>query len=179
MRQVSGNVLELGQAEVELEHSGPLDVQVGPESSAMLNLPPSGIHGLIVGILVGFSEVGVPLVTFAGNAEGNPLPARSTVDLSIRQIGHEITLVFEQGEITKPIVLGWIRPQPLAQREPGPEGTFDGEHVVLSAERKIVLRCGKSSITLTRAGKVNIHGTYLLSRSSGVNRIKGGSVQIN
>ena len=28
-------------------------------------------------------------------------------------------------------------------------------------------------------GKVLIRGTYLLSRSSGVNRIKGGSVQIN
>ena len=30
-----------------------------------------------------------------------------------------------------------------------------------------------------RAGKVLIRGAYLLSRSSGVNRIKGGSVQIN
>ena len=32
---------------------------------------------------------------------------------------------------------------------------------------------------LTRAGKVLIQGAYLLSRSTGVNRIKGGSVQIN
>jgi hypothetical protein len=41
------------------------------------------------------------------------------------------------------------------------------------------LRCGKSSITLTRAGKVLIEGEYISSRSSGVNRIKGGSIQLN
>ena len=50
---------------------------------------------------------------------------------------------------------------------------------MLTAEREIELRCGKSSLVLTRAGKVLIRGAYLLSRSSGVNRIKGGSVQIN
>ena len=33
--------------------------------------------------------------------------------------------------------------------------------------------------TLTRAGKILIRGAYLLARSSGVNRIQGGSVQIN
>ena len=31
----------------------------------------------------------------------------------------------------------------------------------------------------TKAGKVILGGAYVLSRSSGVNRIKGGSVQIN
>ena len=50
---------------------------------------------------------------------------------------------------------------------------------MLTAEREIVLKCGKASITLTRAGKVIIRGAYVLSRSSGVNRIVGGSVQIN
>ena len=44
---------------------------------------------------------------------------------------------------------------------------------------QIVLRCGEASITLTRAGKVLIRGAYVLSRSSGTNRIQGGSVEIN
>jgi hypothetical protein len=56
---------------------------------------------------------------------------------------------------------------------------IDGEAVTLTAEKEIVLRCGKASLTLTRAGKILLRGAYLLSRSSGVNRIKGGSVQIN
>lgn len=60
-----------------------------------------------------------------------------------------------------------------------PELESDGERLVLTAEREIVLRCGRASLTLTRAGKVLIRGAYVLSRSSGVNRIKGGSVQIN
>ena len=55
----------------------------------------------------------------------------------------------------------------------------DGERLVFTAKKEIVLRCGKASITLTRAGKILIRGAYLLSRSSGVNRIKGGSVKIN
>jgi hypothetical protein len=59
------------------------------------------------------------------------------------------------------------------------DAEVDGERLVFTAKKEIVLRCGKASITLTRAGKVLIRGIYLLSRSSGVNRIKGGSVQIN
>ena len=35
-----------------------------------------------------------------------------------------------------------------------------------------MLRCGKASITLTRAGKVLFHGTYVSNRSSGVLRLK-------
>jgi hypothetical protein len=53
------------------------------------------------------------------------------------------------------------------------------ERLVITAEREIVLQVGKASITLTRSGKIILRGTYLSSRSSGVNRIKGGSVQIN
>jgi hypothetical protein len=47
------------------------------------------------------------------------------------------------------------------------------------AKEQVVLKCGKASITLTKAGKVLIQGSYVLSRSSGINRVKGGSVQIN
>ncbi|TIP53764.1 MAG: DUF2345 domain-containing protein, partial [Mesorhizobium sp.] len=53
------------------------------------------------------------------------------------------------------------------------------ERLDLSAEREIVLRCGKASITLTRTGKIILRGTYILSRSSGPNKIKGGSIQLN
>jgi hypothetical protein len=50
---------------------------------------------------------------------------------------------------------------------------------MVSAKEQLVLRCGKASITLTKEGKVLIQGAYVSSRSSGVNRIKGGSVQLN
>jgi hypothetical protein len=59
------------------------------------------------------------------------------------------------------------------------EAEADGERLVLTADKEIVLRCGEASITLTKAGKILIKGAYVLSRSSGTNRIQGGSVEIN
>ncbi|TQV76393.1 hypothetical protein FLL45_00040 [Aliikangiella marina] len=55
----------------------------------------------------------------------------------------------------------------------------DGNRVVLEGKDEIVLKCGEASITLTKSGKILIRGKYLLNRSSGVNRIMGGSVQVN
>jgi hypothetical protein len=100
-----------------------------------------------------------------------------------------VVLAFERGDPRSAIILGLLmRPYEYQTEaddpEPAParpvfEVQRDREQLVLTAEREIVLRCGEASIILTRAGKVLIRGTYLLSRSSGINRIKGGSVQIN
>ena len=55
----------------------------------------------------------------------------------------------------------------------------DGKQVVLEGKETVVIRCGDASITLTRAGKILIRGNYVLTQSNGVNRILGGSVQVN
>jgi hypothetical protein len=55
----------------------------------------------------------------------------------------------------------------------------DGRRVEIEAADEIVLRCGQASIVLRRNGRVVIRGTYVETRSRGVNRIKGGSVEIN
>ena len=55
----------------------------------------------------------------------------------------------------------------------------DGKKIILEGEEQVVLRCGDASITLHKNGKISIRGKYLLNRSSGVNRIMGGSVQVN
>ena len=82
----------------------------------------------------------------------------------------------------RPIVVGLIQaPVPVAapEKEESIDVKLDSQRLTFTAEQEIVLRCGEASITLTRAGKVIIRGAYILSRSSGVNLIKGGSVQIN
>jgi hypothetical protein len=89
--------------------------------------------------------------------------------------------MFDGGEPMRPIVLGCIRGDGTALSEqPGQvEVDADGERLLVSAKQQLVLRCGKASITLTKTGKVLIQGAYVSSRSTGVNRIKGGSVQLN
>ena len=57
--------------------------------------------------------------------------------------------------------------------------TIDGKRITFDAEQEIVLKCGNASITLTRSGKILIRGEYVLSHSSGENRIRGGSISIN
>jgi hypothetical protein len=47
------------------------------------------------------------------------------------------------------------------------------------AKKPISLQCGAASVMITPCGKIVLRGKYLLSRAAGVNRIRGGSVQIN
>jgi hypothetical protein len=140
------------------------------------------IPGVVIGTLVAWNETGHPLVDFPGNPWDCFLVARSTVPLCQTAIGRDVALMFVEGDPRQPLVIGLIQPPNVVSRAEGQRPLaveVDGERLVFCAEQEIVFRCGKASLTLTRAGKVLIRGTYLLSRSSGVNRIKGGSVQIN
>jgi len=145
-----------------------------PESNP--RLAPTGV---VVGVLCGFGEEKEVLVNFPENQSGHLVKARSTIVLNSTDVGKEVVLAFECGLPAKPIVIGCIQPQSVHGPVTPVEIKVDGQQLTFAAEKEIVLRCGKASITLTRAGKVLINGEYLLSRSSGVNRIKGGSVQIN
>lgn len=144
----------------------------------------------MVGTLAGINDAGEPLVRHPLDPSGRVMLARTTVPIVPEHVDREVVLAFESSDPGKPIVLGVLRltdgHEPSEPRMTPPTvvqpivlATLDGEQLVLTAEREIVLRCGEASLTLTRAGKILIRGTYLLSRSSGVNRIKGGSVQLN
>jgi hypothetical protein len=100
--------------------------------------------------------------------------------------------MFEAGDPLKPVILGALQPKPanapIASDNQGShsqptdnafEVKTEGDRILLSAKSEIVFNCGKASIVLTKAGKILLRGAYLLARSSGVNRIKGASVQIN
>jgi len=134
------------------------------------------ISGVVIGLFVGLDEAGEPRVDYHGLTAG-PLTARSTTPLRESDHGREVALMFEDGDPSRPIILGLMEASDI-DRQPVAV-TRDDERLVFRADREIVLQCGKASITLTRAGKVVIRGTYLLSRSSGVNLVKGGIVHLN
>ena len=159
-----------------------------PRKTEIVEVPnEKRITGIVIGTLSEVSGNGQPTVYYPGIATDKPLPATSAVNLGPQKSGQEVALGFVNGDPFLPIILGLIQ-KPGEQEEPAARGTgdaqsvnvkIDGERLTLSAEHEIVLQCGKSSITLTRAGKVILKGAYLSTHSTGVNRIKGGSVQIN
>jgi Domain of unknown function (DUF6484) len=116
----------------------------------------------------------------------SPLRARTTLSLTGEAMraaaaaNQEVLVVFENESADKPIVVGLLAPPSPAEKSAEElDATVDGRRVTFDARDEIVLRCGQASITLRRNGRIVIRGTYVETRSRGVNRIKGGSVQIN
>lgn len=131
----------------------------------------------IIGSIVAVQGDGTALVDFENNPAGKPTIARTCVALHEADASSAAVLVFAMGDATLPIIVGKLLP--VGESADRVTIDRDGETISISAENQISLTCGKASITLTRAGKVLIRGAYVLSRSSGANRLKGGSVQIN
>ncbi|MEX8519914.1 MAG: DUF6484 domain-containing protein [Leptothrix sp. (in: b-proteobacteria)] len=135
----------------------------------------------VVGKLHGFDLLEQPLISNIPLCPGQVLPARTTVPLKRAMIGRDVVVWFDSGELQSPIIMGVIEIHPPMDQSPEPGITVqvDNERYVVQAEREIVLRCGDASITLTRAGKVIIKGNYIMSRSTGYNKIKGAAIDIN
>ncbi len=174
------------------------DTEVFPQE-APTSSPSIAPGEIIIGAVVGIDAQGQPLVDYPENPSGRPLAAMSTVSITAVHVGRNVALLFAKGDPQSPVIMGLIHSplhdlivaydaktsEPSAGDHPAPtplkvdDITVDGKRVVLEGQEEVVIKCGEASITLTKAGKILIRGTYLLNRSSGVNRIMGGSVQVN
>src|SRR3954449_2602290 len=158
----------------QARHRAPRSQEVADIASAC-SVP---VRGHQVGTLVDWTAEG-PRVDYPGNPHG-PLLARSVVarpasphgPLLARSFvvrpasppaGQPVLLVFEDERSHRPVLVG------LAPSTAPLEAVVDGQRVVLEGREEIVLRCGKASITLRRNGRVVVRGTYVESRSEGVN----------
>lgn len=160
---------------------------------------------IIIGVVTDINPQGQPSVNYPDNPSARALIAMSTLGVTAAHIGREVALLFANGDSQRPVIMGLIHntqsalhdlilsydsksPEDVNQGQakdnaPAPtnmnDAHVDGKRVILEGKEEVVLRCGDASITLTKAGKILIRGKYLVNRSSGVNRILGGSVQIN
>lgn len=158
------------------------DADARDASGADVSARPHPGASVGTGHLVGFSEATLtPLVRYPGQTGGAPIPARSTLDLHGDHVGRVVVLVFEGGDQGRPIVIGVVREQEVNTLRPtgSVEIDVDGERTIVTAPEQLVLRCGLATITLTKAGKVLIDGTHVVSRSSGSNKVKGARVELN
>lgn len=144
-----------------------------------------------IGRLAGTNKRGDILVQFDGC---EPKAAKLVAGLNRVELmkdecqGREVLLVFDRGNPDCPIIVGFMA-DPLEslislliskddQQEPK-EVLIDGKRITIEAENEIILKCGPGSIMLRNDGKIVIKGRHILSRSKGVNKIKGGAVRIN
>jgi hypothetical protein len=148
--------------------------------------------GFRVGQIVRITKEGRAVVDYPDNTAG-PVETRSVVDSQSKhhkssEESIPVLLAFERGDPTLPIIVGIIH-DTLYPKFPSQEialpiqrprdAILDGKKIVFDAKEEIVLRCGKSSVTLKKDGKVVVKGTQIISRASAINNIKGASVRIN
>jgi hypothetical protein len=147
-----------------------------------------------VGWVVSVGPAGAVQVDFPGNGRG-PIAARVSAALDAETLARaaearqQALLMFENGNPALPIIVTLLAvpsATPLIDAvleesavEQPQEAVVDGERVVLKGHEEIVLQCGRASITLHRDGKIVLRGKDILTVASGVQRIKGGKVQIN
>lgn len=156
-------------------------MKVAPAAEAPASAPPKQ-YSAIVGTLVERGEDGALVVEFAaGDAEVRRCLAVATVEVAAGTLGHPVLLMFLGGDLERPVITGVLQPGSAAPRKLSRTRRLeiDGRELVLEADSQLTLRCGKSSITLTRDGKVVIRGTNLVSRASSTNRIRGGTIALN
>ncbi len=159
-------------------------------TATQIEITGSLTSGTLVGRIIEINESGQVLVDYSGNSSGI-LAARMTSSArdKMRQCdftGREVLLSFEKNDPRLPIIvdtmhnlLDDIAENSTAAPDEFRDESINGKRVVLDAHDEIVLRCGKSSITLTKTGKVLIEGEYVLSSSKGANKIKGSSIDLN
>ncbi|MEM7056551.1 MAG: hypothetical protein AAF557_03110 [Pseudomonadota bacterium] len=120
------------------------------------------MNGVHIAKISGFSDDGMTLVELGGIIRH----ALAMVPLDEGSLGCDAAVVGITGRNDEFLILGLINPPKIKRK-------------VVEADSELVLRCGKSSVTLCADGRVTIKGKQLLSRAEGQNRVQGASVLLN
>jgi hypothetical protein len=138
------------------------------------------LPGVLAGEITGTDDIGRPLIRWNDLAA---VAAQAVWTPGAPQwrdcIGARVLVGFLSGDETQPIVLGLLEPPPARDDHASAETEKQPETLRIKAGQELVIECGEARISLRKDGRIEIRGTHLISRSSGPNKIKGGSVFIN
>jgi hypothetical protein len=130
------------------------------------------LPGVAIGEVIGVAADGNPLVRVHDEDPVRALVVWSPATPAWQECtGVRVVVAFVDGDARQPVVLGVLDPPRQAAAQP--------EVLRIESGRALVIECGEASISLREDGRVEIRGTHVISRSSGANKIKGGSVSIN
>ena len=64
---------------------------------------------IIIGVVQGINESGMPLVDYPGSPQQEALAAITTVTIEHRHVGRQVALLFNQGDALAPVIMGLIQ----------------------------------------------------------------------
>jgi len=143
-----------------------------------------------VGTLSRVAEDGKPFVEYRGS-QGERIARCAAAAVPPREecAGAAVLLVFEDGDRSLPIIVGfvsdslWDAPErgPQAKDAAGAQFTakLEGKTVVIEGKDAVELRCGQGSISLRADGHIVIKGEKVTSRARETNKVRGAVVLIN
>ena len=123
------------------------------------------VEGVVVGFITAIDKQNNPMVDFDCNVFKEAIPATSLVEINNTHTGHKVALMFEQNRADKPMIMGFMHV---------PEQTKS-----ITAEKELLIKCGKASIRLKENGDIVINGRELISRARKNNIIRGGTIHLN
>jgi len=136
---------------------------------------------VVVGRLALLGPDGSPRIDLSGRG-GHGVSATTTVALSPHHVGRDVLVCFADRDRTRAVVVGVLQNQEemkAAAEERRLDAIVDGERIVMTGGKEVILRCGKASIALTADGKVVVKGAKIVSTAEGLHRIRGATIEMN
>jgi hypothetical protein len=145
--------------------------------------PPEPVWKSRDGYVTGTDAEGRPVVDFEGSPAG-PRVAITTVplgDAALQEavrVRQRVQLRIHDGDIRRPVIVGLPRQPPQGEAASGLQSRRGSRLEIQEDADGVTLRVGRASLKLMHDGKVFLQGTYVETRAEGLNRIKGGTVDI-
>jgi len=141
----------------------------------------SALPEVVVGRLALLGPDGCPRVDLPSQG-GRGVLATTTVVLVPHHVGRDVLVCFADRDRKRPVVVGVLQNQAemkAAAEASRLDAVVDGERIIMTGKKEVVLRCGKASIALTADGKIVVKGAKILSTAEGLHRIRGATVEMN